>query len=48
LIRETDIELMKQVISDKYGDLKIEGRYNNGVIISQGKYSFFGDDKNKN
>jgi hypothetical protein len=47
LIRETDIDLMKQFISDRYGDLKVEGRYNNGVIISQGKYSLFGNDKNK-
>jgi hypothetical protein len=34
---------MKQFISNRYGDLKVEGRYNNGVIISQGKYSLFGD-----
>jgi hypothetical protein len=47
LIKETDIDLMKQFISDKYRDLEVEGRYNNGVIISQGKYSLFGDDKNK-
>jgi hypothetical protein len=48
LIRESDMKFMKQFISDKYGDLKIEGRYNHGVIISQGKYSLFGDlDKNK-
>jgi hypothetical protein len=47
LIRENDIDLMKQFISDKYGDLKGEGRYNNGVIISQGKYSLFGNDKNQ-
>jgi hypothetical protein len=38
---------MTQYISDRYSDLKIEGRYNNGFIISQGKYSLFGDDKNK-
>jgi hypothetical protein len=30
-----------------YYDLKVEGRYNNGVIISQGKYNLFGNDKNK-
>jgi hypothetical protein len=47
LIRETDIGLFSQFISDSYGDLKVEGRYNNGVIISQGKYSLFGNDKNK-
>ena len=47
LIRETDFELMRRFISNNYGDLKIEGRYNNGVIISQGKYSLFGNDKNK-
>jgi hypothetical protein len=47
LIRESDIDLMKQFISDRYGHLKVEGRYNNGFIISQGKYSFFGNDKNK-
>jgi hypothetical protein len=47
LIKETDIDLMKQCISDKYGDLKLEGRDNNGVIISQGKYSLFGEAKNK-
>jgi hypothetical protein len=41
LIRETGIGLMMQFISDQYGDLKIEGRYNNGVIISQGKFSLF-------
>jgi hypothetical protein len=34
LIRESDIGLMKQFISDSYGDLKVEGIYNNGVIIS--------------
>jgi hypothetical protein len=38
---------MTQFISDQYGDLKIEGRYNNEVIISQGKFSFFRNDKNK-
>jgi hypothetical protein len=47
LIRESDFGFMKQFISDKYVDLKVEGRYNNGVIISQGKYSLFGNDKNK-
>jgi hypothetical protein len=47
LMSETDIWLMTQFISDRYGDLKIEGRYNNGIIISQGKYSLYGDDKNK-
>jgi hypothetical protein len=47
LIKETDIELIKQFISDKYGDLKDDGRYNNGIIISQGKYSLFGDNKKK-
>jgi hypothetical protein len=50
LIRESDYGLMKQFISDSYGDLKVEGRYNNGVIISQDKFSLFGksiDDKNK-
>jgi hypothetical protein len=46
LIKETDIDLMKQFTSDHYGDFKVEGRYNNGIIISQGKYSLFGDDKN--
>jgi hypothetical protein len=39
---------MKQFISDNYGELKVEKRYNNGVTISQGKYSLFGSDKNKN
>jgi hypothetical protein len=38
---------MKQFISDNYGDLKIDGIYKNGVIISQGKYSLYEDDKNK-
>jgi hypothetical protein len=38
---------MNRFISDNIGDLKIEGKYNNGVIISQGKYSLYGDDKNK-
>jgi hypothetical protein len=47
LIRESDIGLFRQFISDKYGDLKIEGRYNNGVIISHRKYNLYGDDKNK-
>jgi hypothetical protein len=48
LIRESDIGLMTQFISNSIGDLKIEGKYNNGAIISQGKYSLFGDlDKNK-
>jgi hypothetical protein len=47
LIKESDIYLMKQFISDNYGDLKVEGKYNNGVIISQGKFSLFGNDKNK-
>jgi hypothetical protein len=47
LTKETDIDLMKQFILDNYGDLKIFGRYNNGIIISQGKYILFGDDKNK-
>jgi hypothetical protein len=47
MIKETDIGLMRQFISDKYGDLKVEGRYINGVIISQGKYNLFGNDKNK-
>jgi hypothetical protein len=32
LIKEIDIELMKQFISDNYGDLKVEGRYQNSVI----------------
>jgi hypothetical protein len=47
LIKENDMMYMKQFISDNIGDLKIEGKYNNGVIISQGKYSLFGNDKNK-
>jgi hypothetical protein len=47
LIKENDMKFMKQFISDNIGDLKIEGKYNNGVIISQGRYSLFGDDKNK-
>jgi hypothetical protein len=47
LIKENDMKFMKQFISDNIGDLKIEGRYNNGVIISQGKYSLFENDKNK-
>jgi hypothetical protein len=38
---------MTQFISDQNRDLKIECRYNNGIIISQGKYSLYGDDKNK-
>jgi hypothetical protein len=38
LIKENDMKYMKQFISDNIGDLKIEGKYNNGVIISQGKY----------
>jgi hypothetical protein len=38
---------MKQFISDSYGDWKIEDRYNNGVIISQGKYSLFGNNIKK-
>jgi hypothetical protein len=38
---------MKKFISDRIGDLKVEGRYNNGVIISQGKVSLFGNDKDK-
>jgi hypothetical protein len=38
---------MTQFISGKYGELKVEGRYNNGVIISQGKFNLFGNDKNK-
>jgi hypothetical protein len=41
LIRETDIGLITQNISDHYRDLKVEGKYNNGAIISQGKYSLF-------
>jgi hypothetical protein len=47
LIKENDMKFMKQFISDNIGDIKIEGKYNNGVIISQGKYSLYGDDKNK-
>jgi hypothetical protein len=47
LIKENDIKFMKQFIFDNIGDLNIEGKDNNGVIISQGKYSLFGDDKNK-
>jgi hypothetical protein len=47
LIRENDIKLMKQFLLDNYGDLKIEGKYNNSVIISQGKYNLYGNDKNK-
>jgi hypothetical protein len=47
LIKETDIDLMKQFKSDNYLDFKVEGRYNNDVIISQGKYGLFGEDKNK-
>jgi hypothetical protein len=47
LIKETDIDVMNQFISDKYGDLKVEGRYNNDIIIKQGEYSLSGDDKNK-
>jgi hypothetical protein len=41
------MQLMKQFISDSYGDLKVESNYNNGVIISQGKFTLFGNDKNK-
>jgi hypothetical protein len=49
LIRESDMKFMTQFISDKYGDLKVEGQYNKGVIISQGKYSVFGnEDKSRN
>jgi hypothetical protein len=47
LIRESNIDLMKQFISDRIGNLKVEGRYNNGVIIIQYKFSLFGDAKNK-
>jgi hypothetical protein len=47
LIRETDIDLMKQFIWDRYEDLKGEGRYNNWVIIRQSKYSLYRNDKNK-
>jgi hypothetical protein len=47
LIKNNDIDLMKKFISDNYGDLKVEEKYKNGVIISQGQYSLFGDDKNK-
>jgi hypothetical protein len=47
LIKENDIGLMKEFISDNIGDLKVDGKYNNGIIISQGKYSLYGDDKNK-
>jgi hypothetical protein len=46
LIRESDMKFTIQFISDKNGDLKIEGRYNNGEILSQGKYTLFGNDKN--
>jgi hypothetical protein len=38
---------MRNFRPDNYGDLKIEEKDNNGVIISQGKYSLFGDDKKK-
>jgi hypothetical protein len=31
------MKYMKQFISDSIGDLKIEWKYNNSVIISQGK-----------
>jgi hypothetical protein len=47
LIKENDMKFMKQFISDNIGDLKVDGRYINGVIISQGKYGLYGDDKNK-
>jgi hypothetical protein len=47
LIKENDIKYMKHFISDNIGDLKIDGIYNNGIIISQGKYSLFENDKNK-
>jgi hypothetical protein len=47
LIKESDIKFMTQFISDKSGDLKIDDIYNNGIIISQSKYSLFGNDKNK-
>jgi hypothetical protein len=36
--KRNNIELIKQFISDNIGDLKGEGRYNNGIIFSQGKY----------
>jgi hypothetical protein len=41
------MKFLKQFISDNIGDLNVDGRYNNGVIISQGKYNLYGDDKNK-
>jgi hypothetical protein len=47
LIRESDMKLLTQFISDSIGELKIEDRYNKGVIISQGKYSLYGNDKDK-
>jgi hypothetical protein len=47
LIWETDIGLMTQFLSDHDGDLIVEGKYNNRVIISQGKYRLLGNDKNK-
>jgi hypothetical protein len=37
LIKENDMKFMTQFISENIGYLKIEGKYNNGVIISQGK-----------
>jgi hypothetical protein len=43
-MRETDIDVMKQSISDRYGDLKVESRYINEVIISQDKYKLFGNE----
>jgi hypothetical protein len=41
------MKFMALFISDSINDFKVEGRYNNGVIINQGKFSLFGDDKNK-
>jgi beta-glucanase (GH16 family) len=39
---------MNSFISKQFGDLKIEGKYNKGEIISQGKFILYGRNEESN
>jgi hypothetical protein len=47
-MKEKDMDYRKRFISKDYGCLKInEWLVKGGVFISQGKFSLYGNDKNK-
>jgi hypothetical protein len=47
MIKEKDLDKMCRFISKEYGELKINGRYNKGVTVSQGMFCLICDEKNK-